>query len=807
MSITLSALQQQRRDTAANWTSANPTLLAGEIGVETDTGLLKIGDGSTAWTSLDYLPLSFEGYAANGIYNPAANQVALATNGTGRLFIDSSGNIGVGTASPNNQLHLVGSSASNYLRIDGSTGNRAFLGVESGAAVIYAQDNSGGNAPITFNTGSSERMQIDSSGRLLVGTSSSNSSFNSGCQIAGTGLGGTQLINRFDASVGGPILYFAKSRNATVGSNTIVQSGDILGSLEFYGANGTGYNAGAQIRAFVDGAPGAINDMPGRLVFSTSADNSSSPTERMRIDSSGKIRTPAGSSTRIGVDDRTSAGNGGNLIISAGSGSGSGNTAGNLILATSRGLSAAPTGVIKFGYNDGLNGLDLDGSGEQMRIDSSGRLLLGTSTEGNGDADDITVATSGNTGITVRSGTANTGNLYFSDATSGTAEFAGAVTYSHSSNELRFRTNTTENVVIDSSGRVGIGTPSPARQLTLYNSSTPIIQLVNSTTGQTANDGVMLYESGSNFVIENQEPGEIQIYNNGSQRAVIDSSGRLLVGTSSAPTGSTSQYAYLTVRGNTSGSAGGGLINLSRGVPASSLTSGANIGTISFTDSTTGEYAAIKADTDGTSGASDYPGRLEFYTTADSASSPTERMRIGSNGKVSIGRGITNLASFTTAAYLKLSTGADTTTGDFSCESYAANAGTRYHFGFSNTNGLVGSITTNSSATAFNTSSDYRLKENVVDLDGAITRVKQLAPKRFNFIADSNKTVDGFLAHEAQTVVPEAVTGAHNEVDDDGNPVYQGIDQSKLVPLLTAALQEAIAKIETLEQRLTDAGL
>ena len=118
---------------------------------------------------------------------------------------------------------------------------------------------------------------------------------------------------------------------------------------------------------------------------------------------------------------------------------------------------------------------------------------------------------------------------------------------------------------------------------------------------------------------------------------------------------------------------------------------------------------------------------------------------------------------------------------------------------FRNGNGQVGSIETNGSATSFNTSSDYRLKENVVDLGGAIDRVKQLAPKRFNFIANPNKTVDGFLAHEAQTVVPEAVTGTYNKVDDNGNAVMQGIDQSKLVPLLTAALQEAIAKIETLE--------
>jgi len=119
----------------------------------------------------------------------------------------------------------------------------------------------------------------------------------------------------------------------------------------------------------------------------------------------------------------------------------------------------------------------------------------------------------------------------------------------------------------------------------------------------------------------------------------------------------------------------------------------------------------------------------------------------------------------------------------------------------------VGSISVTTSATAYNTSSDYRLKENVVPLTGAADRLNQLQVHRFNFIADPDTTVDGFIAHEAQAVVPECVTGAKDEVDDDGNPVYQGIDQSKLVPLLTAALQEALAKIEVLEQRLTDAGI
>jgi hypothetical protein len=121
------------------------------------------------------------------------------------------------------------------------------------------------------------------------------------------------------------------------------------------------------------------------------------------------------------------------------------------------------------------------------------------------------------------------------------------------------------------------------------------------------------------------------------------------------------------------------------------------------------------------------------------------------------------------------------------------------HALFINTNGTVGTISTNASATAYNTSSDYRLKENIEPVADGITRLQQLKPSRFNFIASPDHTVDGFIAHEAQAVVPECVTGEKDAVDDGGNPIYQGIDQSKLVPLLTAALQEAIGRIETLE--------
>jgi hypothetical protein len=113
----------------------------------------------------------------------------------------------------------------------------------------------------------------------------------------------------------------------------------------------------------------------------------------------------------------------------------------------------------------------------------------------------------------------------------------------------------------------------------------------------------------------------------------------------------------------------------------------------------------------------------------------------------------------------------------------------------------IGSISHGTSSTSYNTSSDYRLKENVVAIFDGITRLKTLKPSRFNFKNDTDTTVDGFLAHEV-TAVPEAITGTKDEVDSDNNPVYQGIDQSKIVPLLTAALQEAIAKIEVLETKV-----
>jgi len=296
----------------------------------------------------------------------------------------------------------------------------------------------------------------------------------------------------------------------------------------------------------------------------------------------------------------------------------------------------------------------------------------------------------------------------------------------------------------------------------------------------------------------------VNVVTGGSTRTTVDSSGRLLVGTSTARTDffSGSLSANVQVEGSSFAAyscyatSGNGAFIFGR----DGASSGSTIGNLSWqADDGTDEVEAarISGQVDGTPGANDMPGRLVFFTTASGATSPSERVRIRNNGNLRI-----NCNNFG-ADVSGSNSGVEFTPGSFPVFRISSGDATSNNVAeFYNTNGQVGRIATSGSSTSYNTSSDYRLKENVVNLGGAIDRVKQLTPKRFNFIADAETTVDGFLAHEAAAVVPEAVTGEKDAVDADGNPEYQGIDQSKLVPLLTAALQEAIGKIEVLETRV-----
>jgi hypothetical protein len=386
-------------------------------------------------------------------------------------------------------------------------------------------------------------------------------------------------------------------------------------------------------------------------------------------------------------------------------------------------------------------------------------------------------------------------------------------------------TNSSTALTIDSSQRVGIGSPSDPGSIgsrLWIDSSSDTYYTIN-TTGSSNLSGIHFRNSNGNGEarILNNTGGALTFYRSpGNEAARIDSSGRLLVGTSTArnnlfntsgvgglfnleTTGQGVEALFVRNQNN----AFGAVIYLAKTRSASVggntiVNSGDSMGEILFGGNDGSEFveaASILAQVDGTPGANDMPGRLVFSTCPDGSASPTERMRITNGGNVLIG--CQSLPSATVEGFVATGTSSGNRTSSGSSTS-AYN-----HWVFYNGNGIVGSISTSASATTYATSSDYRLKENVVPLTGAADRVKQLQVHRFNFIADPDTTVDGFLAHEAQAVVPECVTGTKDAVDTDGNPVYQGIDQSKLVPLLTAALQEALQKIETLEQRLTNAGI
>jgi hypothetical protein len=187
-----------------------------------------------------------------------------------------------------------------------------------------------------------------------------------------------------------------------------------------------------------------------------------------------------------------------------------------------------------------------------------------------------------------------------------------------------------------------------------------------------------------------------------------------------------------------------------------------------------------------------------------------ERMRIDSTGRIILAD--TNTSDHSLVGTLNIN---ELSGHSAVVSTFRDNTATICHYAFDNPNGNVGQIQTSGSATNYVTSSDYRLKENETSITDGIDRVKQLKPYKFNFKADADKTVDGFFAHEVSGIVPEAISGEKDAVeknedgtdklDKDGNtiPVWQGIDQAKLVPLLTSALQEAITKIETLEAKVT----
>jgi hypothetical protein len=246
----------------------------------------------------------------------------------------------------------------------------------------------------------------------------------------------------------------------------------------------------------------------------------------------------------------------------------------------------------------------------------------------------------------------------------------------------------------------------------------------------------------------------------------------------------------------------GGLVGIGSTAPQAKLHVNTGTNENLYVGSLGGSGAGVYLAAVNDSGSANIPLNIGSASNIRFAINGTEAARIDSSRRLLVGT-----STVLTSGFVSIQFDGNAYNGITLKTTYASNASN--YLAFTGSGGaLAGYIQqTGSTTVSYVTTSDYRLKENVSLIGDSITRLQQLKPRRFNFISEPDRIVDGFLAHEAQDIVPEAITGEKDAVDADGNPVFQGIDQSKLVPLLTAALQEAIAKIETLEQRLTAAGI
>ena len=438
-------------------------------------------------------------------------------------------------------------------------------------------------------------------------------------------------------------------------------------------------------------------------------------------------------------------------------------------------------------YTNSTNAMHFDTNATlQMTLDSSGRLLLGTTSIGFSAGDNFTVADSGHCGITVRSGTSSEGNLFFSDGTSGDDQIRGYVQYNHSNNNLILATNAVERMRIDSDGDVGIGTSTPPTgSFHIHLTETPELNLMSTQHAQN-NNCKLNFGVGQSASVSGNTGARIEMN--------IPNSGGAMNGELKFSTNSGDNLQE-RMRIDSSGNVG------------IAVTPGSGQGILQINGGLRIAGSASASDTN-----SPYIFRTSGTDNMVFATGSSERMRITSSGSVGIGTqpGV-RFDVFQPGNVVVARSLTDTASAVNFDSNNSISSGRAFFHRFIYNNSVVGNIYSDGSTTVFNTGSDYRLKENVIPISDGITRLKTLKPSRFNFKRDPSITVDGFLAHEAAVAVPEAVSGTKDEIalEDDlpkgikkNDPIYQGIDHSKLVPLLTAALQEEIAKRESLETRV-----
>jgi hypothetical protein len=687
--------------------------------------------------------LTFSGDEDTGIYSPGANQVALATNGTGRLFIDSSGNVGVGTSSPAHAVHIAGATTPELIVEDTTNNVKAVVGADNTVGRIGTDT----NHALTLRTNDTEQMRIDSSGRLGVGTSSPSSLMhlqttsenvvlqmleNNGSTVYGASLdafnsSGGNIRLRLHDSGGTYQERLRITSTGKVGIGTTSPSTTLhcsSGSVDIATFQRSSAGADAALMIVDSANTGAYINTGGgaNVIFATRSAGTNS--ERLRITSDGKLGvgtssptenlTIYGASARLAVtggngssaillgnQDSVGANNpsvidaaNGNLYFGGGSSWSGGGTfdytmtltdGGNVgIGTTSPSLKLSVDGDTWFGngagveigrlFNDAgvfhlrgssnVTGLALGTNGsEKVRIDSSGRLGVGNSAP----VVPVDIYSAAN-GLPATTGTTQThGSLRInSSSTTGCIDMGP-----NSSNPWIQATDRTDlsqtyNLLLNpNGGNVGIGATSPGNPLAI--SQTVSTTFGNAGTylglGETENTSgqKVLIGFGYKAAASNEYPaviGYTATSNAGNQngaivfgtrsvttntapteRARIDSSGRLLVGKTSGLGESKFQ-----IQGTTSSVNEWGGLFLSRGLSNTAINTNFYLGELLFGGSEGSVGAIIRATADDSWAASDYPGRLIFFTTPDSASDPVERLRIDSEGRTMLGVSSAGLA-------------------------------------------------------------------------------------------------------------------------------------------------------------------
>jgi len=741
--------------------------------------------------------LTFEGDTDTGLYSSGTNTLNLVTGGNNRLNIDSSGRVGLNTTSPTKTLDVNGTFRvvnesvfdADVIVYGDAQLNQQGLKFQSG--LITAVQANGGNSVFRGLTTAGGNYNIDLKasgeasflGNVGIGTTSPAhnldiSPASGAAELKIAGAEGQEASIRLYADQGDDAADIKKLLTDTSGNfkiqhylgsafvdSMVIDSAGKVGigctpvrdlqlhtsdaSSELMLSNSTtGATAGSGFMIQQDGNDTYIwNKENSFMSFGTNA------LERMRITNLG-LGVGTGTIT-VGRPVHAHTSGGGSAYFQSTNDTTGQGSANGALFGVSGDITYAPwsyvNGPIIFAAN----------SAERMRIDSSGNVQIGTTTS-NG--------------------------FKFKVSDGGASEFAffpndsgvnSLVNYNRSSSAyvdmsisakefiIKAGTSAAEYLRIVSSGRVGIGTNDPSTKLDVRGEISVAfdanygIRFYNQdrTNWSSIGNHVATGSTAANLIFKDSTGESMRISggNVGIGASALASSSRL---TLFEDTGNAQTLEIIAARASGVGSQPG----------------------IKFTNNSTGNLGGIYGEVSSAS--------VNLQTGG------TVRMRIGSTGQVMINRTTVN-----NGGRLSLNFPGSTENGIVLQTTYT---GLQSNFMIfrNSSNNLCGQILQNGTTSVqYLSGSDYRLKENVVNIVDGIARVKQLSPKRFNFIGDADAIVDGFIAHEAQAVVPEAVSG-----EKDGEEM-QGIDQSKLVPLLTAALQEAIAKIETLEQRLSDAGI